>query len=1170
MSKPRSNNDAHDQMMAAPPSPPPPFPTGRTVPFPYSEPYPQQVALMDALLQCLRMREAAEESNKNSNNIGGAHDVSAGGNAMTDHQTKKIQSQSQTSEKKRRASIIMLESPTGTGKSLSLACSAVAWLRYREEVDLRPGTREDGDDATDGQASGAPRAAYSGGNDTTKQAKVVTPSPTNASSSGGSNQTQHTTTTGLDWIDSFLSPDERAEEERAERVEDGRRRALAARRTLADDLGRIRDRLDRAAANVHTSAGGTAANDKAGKAAVQAKVRAVRENLVRSAATAAAIAERKQKRNYRHRRGNGKGKGSVVKRSRSGSGGGGSGSANDPPIMPGDKDMDYCLDEYNSDDNEGPAGASSSSGIIDDSSDDEDDVGAGQDLKASTNSANRQGQHHQQQQEAMLPSELLAGGKLDGSDYDPSSRYRNAGGNDDDNTDQASTKASSSSPVDDPRYPTIGSVQPGSGVRKIVYAARTHSQLSQFVGELRRTAWGADLRVVALGGRKLLCGNKDVLGPKHRSEKIITERCLDLQKGKKSGSSRSGSAVSKAGEKRKIGDSSSSSVTSTSTSGCPLLSSREAVSALAVHVLARPSDIEDIGSLGKASHACAYYASRGSLTAAEVVVVPYNTLLSTQARAAVGLSLHNSLVVIDEAHNVPEALRSLSSSRLTLPIIKAATEQLTAYTRKYASRLAGRNLFYLGQIRRCLTAMNKYLGKKPVVVGRSTSASNTTSKMMSGTELLFAMRLDNLNLFKILRYLERSRLSQKLLGFTNHDKRNTDDEPNDDEDGDDPDFVSKHVSAMSIVQTFLSCLTGSHREGKVVVEWPDETSADLRARSTSRHPTFRYVLLNPAAHFTDVLNEAYAVVLAGGTLRPFSHVAAELVASTGRDADIIVAASKAEANAAASRDSSIASITTNITTFTCDHVVSSSHVQTIRLAIGPTSTKLDFRHASRTSDAVCDELGRALINVVGIVPAGLVVFLPSYAYEAHLMRRWNHTKVLDQVRKKKKVYREPKNSRDVEKVLDAYSRDAVATGGGGAILFSVIGGKMSEGINFANDMARCVLVVGLPYPDITDPEMQEKMKSLDKEFKENGGNGINGQSYYHNLCMRAVNQSIGRAIRHAQDYAAVVLCDQRYSADARIWRALPKWLRGEDAFKQKQSFGQAMGDLRHFFEQRGR
>jgi chromosome transmission fidelity protein 1 len=131
---------------------------------------------------------------------------------------------------------------------------------------------------------------------------------------------------------------------------------------------------------------------------------------------------------------------------------------------------------------------------------------------------------------------------------------------------------------------------------------------------------------------------------------------------------------------------------------------------------------------------------------------------------------------------------------------------------------------------------------------------------------------------------------------------------------------------------------------------------------------------------------------------------------------------------------------------------------------------------------------------------------------------------------------------------------------------------MSEGINLANDMARCVLVVGLPYPDITDPEMQEKMKSLDRQFKENGGNGITGQSYYHNLCMRAVNQSVGRAIRHAKDYAAVVLADARYSSDPRIWRALPKWLRGDDTFQQRQGgregFSKAMSGLRCFFQER--
>ena len=39
----------------------------------------------------------------------------------------------------------------------------------------------------------------------------------------------------------------------------------------------------------------------------------------------------------------------------------------------------------------------------------------------------------------------------------------------------------------------------------MIFCSRTHSQLSQFVGELKRTSFARDLRVVALGGRKQLC-----------------------------------------------------------------------------------------------------------------------------------------------------------------------------------------------------------------------------------------------------------------------------------------------------------------------------------------------------------------------------------------------------------------------------------------------------------------------------------------------------------------------------------------------------------------------------------------------------------------------------------------------------------------------------------------
>ena len=126
----------------------------------------------------------------------------------------------------------------------------------------------------------------------------------------------------------------------------------------------------------------------------------------------------------------------------------------------------------------------------------------------------------------------------------------------------------------------------------------------------------------------------------------------------------------------------------------------------------------------------------------------------------------------------------------------------------------------------------------------------------------------------------------------------------------------------------------------------------------------------------------------------------------------------------------------------------------------------------------------------------------------------------------KKLVREPKHAHQIEATLGEYSQ--AANSEQGALLLSVVGGKLSEGINFANDLCRCVAVVGLPYADRSDPLLQEKLALVEDP-----------QAFYRALCLRAVNQSVGRAIRHANDYASIILLDARYPSDTAIAKGLP-------------------------------
>lgn len=64
----------------------------------------------------------------------------------------------------------------------------------------------------------------------------------------------------------------------------------------------------------------------------------------------------------------------------------------------------------------------------------------------------------------------------------------------------------------------------------------------------------------------------------------------------------------------------------------------------------------------------------------------------------------------------------------------------------------------------------------------------------------------------------------------------------------------------------------------------------------------------------------------------------------------------------------------------------------------------------------------------------------------------------------KRLYREPKKAAEYQAIMDRYYSAIFEDEMKGAILMGVCRGRISEGLDFSDNAARCVIIVGIPYP----------------------------------------------------------------------------------------------------------
>lgn len=682
---------------------------------------------------------------------------------------------------------------------------------------------------------------------------------------------------------------------------------------------------------------------------------------------------------------------------------------------------------------------------------------------------------------------------------------------------------------------------------KIFYCSRTHTQIAQFVSEIRRTLY-SNARVVTLSSRKNFCIHHTV--SRLSSDVRMSDQCLEMQKS--GGKKVTDPALNIDSKKQKV----------TKISACEYHNKR-LEERFADQALGQLRDIEELVSLGRELKACPYYATRRAVRYAQVVCMPYNVLIHEDLRKSMGVDLKGGVVIFDEAHNLIDAVNHTHSAEITMQQLSSAAQAVAAYMTRFQYLLGGKNVYYLNvlgsvirKVKSCLINMEKNRTSAAAEPnGSDGSASSASTALLSSNEFIFKAGLDNVNLFKLRRHIIETNLVARIGGYAESQAKKAamtaaasisnpksagskcDTCPSKSNSGqasavitaegsDDTFSASNH--ALRNLLTLVICLTNNDADGRVAMTSTPPTAPTVGCDSAAgNNLAVRFILLNPSVHFCKIVEAARNVILLGGTLRPFSFIASSLFAGTPA---------------------------TSLNFFSCGHVVDRSAVTAIAVSSGSKGHALEFTHNSRLSKTTTDELHGILLQTCQTVPHGFVCFFTSYAYMESLLSSWKHSGQLALLTRHKPVFSESRSAAESEAIWAAYC--AAAAHVRGSLLFCVMGGKLSEGINFSDHLARCVAVVGMPYPDMRDPILQEKLKRSES-IEANSGKKV-----YEAMCMKSVNQSIGRSIRHVRDYAAILLIDKRYSQQ-RVIAQLPNWI--ERSVRVAGSWIEAKSSLEQFF-----
>jgi len=169
------------------------------------------------------------------------------------------------------------------------------------------------------------------------------------------------------------------------------------------------------------------------------------------------------------------------------------------------------------------------------------------------------------------------------------------------------------------------------GRPKIIYTSRTHSQLTQVIDELKSTPYYP--RIALIGSRDHMCIHKDLSELKGNALNVA---CNKAVKGGYNGvyCNMKGAVERYFESEFKNGK-------------------------------WKIQDIEELHVLGRSAQVCPYFLQKERAKHADLILMPYQYLIDEKIRENFEIDYKNSVVIVDEAHNIGSVCEEVSSMDIT-------------------------------------------------------------------------------------------------------------------------------------------------------------------------------------------------------------------------------------------------------------------------------------------------------------------------------------------------------------------------------------------------------------------------------------------------------------------------------------------------------------------------